>query len=111
MGGLRASSQLGRTRNDLRSLALSTLYLVALGAFCVVMLAVMVEAVAGVSRKPAWHAYTFERAEAAPAALPKVAQQAAVERAPLVDVPIAPVEARHSGFAGLTNNEDFQLTA
>ncbi len=90
---------------------LSTLYLVALGGFCAVMLAVMFEAVAGVSRKPAWHAYSFARAEAAPAAVPLVAQAAAIARAAVVDVPMAPVEARHSGFSGLTNNEDFQLTA
>ena len=90
---------------------MSTLYLVALGGFCVVMLAVMFEAVAGVSRKPAWHAYTFERPESALVAAPLVAQTVVAERAPLVDVPTAPVEARHSNFAGLTNNEDFQLTA
>ena len=91
---------------------MSTLYLVALGGFCVVMLVVMFEAIVGVSRKPAWHAYTFDRPEAAPAVAPLVSQAAAVaDRAPVVDVPVAPVEARHSGFVGLTNSDDFQLTA
>ncbi len=34
---------------------MSIVYLVALAAFCVVLLAVMIEAVVTVSRKPAWH--------------------------------------------------------
>lgn len=78
---------------------MSTLYLIALCGVCVIMLGVMFDAMARVSRKPEWKV---------PAYLPAIASQ---ERPPLEAIVVAAVEERHSGFAGLTNSEEFKLTA
>lgn len=80
-------------------MTLSTLYLVALGVFCVVMLAALFEAVASVSRKPVWHASPFTVAAAAHPVQSLLLQRPAA------------VDARHSNFAGLTNNDEFKMTA
>jgi len=77
------------------------------------MLAVLFEAVAGVSRKPVWHAHGTPLI-AAFAAAPLLVEQKlpTAESSVLVEpLPVAAVDARHSGFAGLTNNDEFQLTA
>lgn len=81
-----------------RSCRLPTLFFVGFGGVCVVVLFVTFEAVRSVSRKPAWHENrpAFLRAESAPAIQP---------------IEALAVEPRHSGFAGLSNDRDFRLTA
>ena len=78
---------------------MSTLYLIALCGVSVIVLGVMFDAIARVSRKPEWNV---------PAYMPPVVAE---ERQPVEAIALAPVEERHSGFAGLTNSEDFQLSA
>ena len=88
---------------------MSTLYLIALCGFCAVMLAVLFEAVTGVSRKPVWH----DHRSAYRATAPSLIEQPRLAAAPPVvpSIEVHDVEARHSNFAGLTNNEEFELTA
>jgi hypothetical protein len=78
---------------------LSTLYLLAFCGVCAVVLGVMFDAVEGVSRKPTWHAHR---------SLPAVAEVPARLVRP---IPILDVEPHHSGFAGLTNDEEWSMTA
>ena len=61
------------------------------------MLGVMIEAIRNVSRKPVWNEM-------------RPAWQDA-ERPAIRPIDVLPVEPRHSGFAGLSNDRDFQLTA
>ena len=76
---------------------MSTFYFLALCGVCVIVLAVMIEAIVRVTRRPDWQlpTYAFEAA-----AEPMTQEEA-----------VLPVEARHSGFVGLTNNEEFLLKA
>lgn len=76
---------------------MSTLYVVAFIGVCAVVLGVMVEAVRNVSRKPVWSAPfpVYER----------------VEHLLVKPVEALPVDPRHSGFVGLSNEPEFQLTA
>jgi hypothetical protein len=90
----------------------STLYLIALCGVCAVLLGVMFEAMARVTRKPIWHSH--RSTYAAPEEMPILVEQvpAAALLTPLANsIPMPAVDERHSGFVGLTNNEDFQLTA
>ena len=89
---------------------MSTLYLIALCGACAVFFAIMFEAMARVTRKPVWHSHQSVYAAPLLAAAPLVAQVAAPKPA-IQPIPVMPVDERHSGFVGLTNNEDFQLTA
>ncbi|MEO6363290.1 MAG: hypothetical protein ABIO71_08680 [Caldimonas sp.] len=92
---------------------MSTLYLIALCAFAAVMAGILFDAVASVGRKPSWHAHRSALAEA-PADVQAVAGPLAtpvLAGAPFHPIVVGQVEERHSGFVGLTNNEEFQLTA
>ena len=89
---------------------MSALYLTLLGAVCATVFALMLDAMARVTRKPVWHDHrSIYAAPEAPAML--VEQRREPVAAPFVPVEVLAVDARHSGFAGLTNAEDFQLTA
>ena len=75
---------------------MSTLYFLAFCGVCAVVLGTMIDAIIKVSRAPEWNAR----------------QQLAVsEERVVLNVPAHEVDPRHSGFVGLTNNEDFQMTA
>ncbi len=76
---------------------MSTLYFLAFAGVCAVVLGVMFEAVRNVSRKPVW-------SEHMPA-------YAVVDRTVVQSVEVLPVDPRHSGFVGLSNEPEFQLTA
>ena len=91
---------------------MSTLYLIALCGVCAVLLGAMFEAMARVTRKPVWHSH--RSSYAAPEETPILIEQspAAALLTPLAhSIPVLDVDERHSGFVGLTNNEEFQLTA
>ena len=78
---------------------MSTLYFLALCGVCVVVLGVMFDAVIGISRKPPWHSQ-------------RPALAVLAEQRPLVkEISVLDVEPRHSGFAGLINNEEWRMTA
>jgi hypothetical protein len=78
---------------------LSTFYVLALCGVSVIVLGLMIDSMARVSAKPEWHVPAYE-------------PRAVVEERPVIaQIPVQPVEERHSGFVGLTNNEEFQLTA
>ena len=82
-----------------RERALTSLYFLAFSGVCAIVLGVMFEAIRGVSRKPLWQ---VARSTALVVELPaRPAQQ----------IPILEVEARHSAFTGLTNNNEWSLTA
>ena len=90
----------------------SALYLIALCGVCAILLGVMLEAMARVTRKPVWHSH--RSSYVAPEEAPIVVEQgpaAALLKPPALSIPMLAVDERHSGFVGLTNNEDFQLTA
>jgi hypothetical protein len=78
---------------------LSTVYILAFCGVCAVVLGVMFDAVKGVSREPAWHAHR---------STPAVAE---VSPELVHPIPILGVEPRHSAFAGLTNDEEWSMTA
>jgi hypothetical protein len=78
---------------------LSTVYFLAFCGVCAVVLGVMFDAVKGVSRKPAWHVHR---------STPAVAE---VSPQLVHPTPILSVEPRHSAFAGLTNDEEWSMTA
>ncbi len=76
---------------------MSTLYFVAFIGVCAVVLGVMVEAIRNVSRKPVWSEH--------------MPPYATVDRAAVQPIEVLPVDPRHSGFVGLSNEPEFQLTA
>ena len=65
---------------------------------------------ARVTRQPVWHSY--QSVYATPVqATSQLVEQVAVPKPAIHAMPVMAVDERHSGFVGLTNNEDFQLTA
>ena len=89
---------------------MSTLYLIALCGVCAVFFAIMFETMARVTRKPVWHSY--QSVYAAPLhTAPNLVAQVATPKPAIQAIPVMAVDERHSGFVGLTNNEEFQLTA
>ena len=78
---------------------MSILYVVLLCGVSAVIVGVMFDAIARVSKKPVWHSHRpYEARAEGPFLL----------AAPLE---VAPVEPRHSGFVGLTNDEEFRIKA
>ncbi len=91
---------------------MSTLYFIALCGVCAAVFGLMMEAMARVTRKPVWHSH--RSAYAAPKESPILVDQApggALQTPRVQPIPVLAVDERHSGFIGLTNSEDFQLTA
>ena len=65
---------------------------------------------ARVTRQPVRHSYRSVYASPVQAA-PQRVEQVAVPKPAIHAILVMAVDKRHSGFFGLTNNEDFQLTA
>ncbi len=78
---------------------MSTFYFFALCGVSAIVLGVMFDAVARVSRKPDWQLREY----AAPVQID--------DRPLLAEIVVRDVDARHSGFVGLTNREEFQISA
>jgi hypothetical protein len=78
---------------------LSILYVVLLCGVSAVIVGVMFDAIARVSKKPVWHSHRPYESRA---------------EGPLVvatPLEVAAVDPRHSGFVGLTNDEEFRIQA
>jgi len=65
---------------------------------------------ARVTRQPVRHSYRSVYATPVQAT-PQLVEQAAVPKPAIHAILVMAVDERRSGFVGLTNNEDFQLTA
>ena len=76
---------------------MTSLYYAAFAGVGLVVLALMLDAMRNVTRKPVWH----DHVPYVPKETPRLRQVVAVQE----------VDPRHSGFAGLTNEREFQLTA
>jgi len=76
---------------------LSTLYFLAFCGVCAVVLGTMIDTIIKVTRAPDWN----------------VGRPFSIGQETVALIPIAShdVEPRHSGFVGLTNDDEFQMTA
>lgn len=76
---------------------MSILYFLAFSGVCAVVLGVMIQAIRDVSRRPVWSDPTLAYTPAEPRKVRPIQ--------------VGPVDPRHSGFVGLSNEPEFQLTA